>query len=35
MVRFTLLCCTGQNLREAENGKVQFVVLYRTDCERD
>jgi hypothetical protein len=34
MVRFILLCFTGQILRGAENGKVQFAVLHRTDCER-
>jgi hypothetical protein len=33
MVRFSLLCCTGQIVRETEKGKVQFVVLYRTNCE--
>jgi hypothetical protein len=34
MIRFSLLCCTGQIVRGVENGKVQFAVLYRTVCER-
>jgi hypothetical protein len=34
MVRSSLLCCMGQIVRGVENDKVQFAVLYRTDCDR-
>jgi hypothetical protein len=34
MVRLGLLCFRGQIVRGDVNDKVQFAVLYRTDCER-